>query len=122
MCLLSLRPDSLIGNIRFPGFNLIVYKMSASSLIVPNAAGFLQLLQRYRMTFYMVRTRHGKNGKSWNFSISKSRPGNIENFSHGSHGKLKFYLHKIFTCFIFLSHIKNMNYSTVSILRGNREW
>ena len=99
MCLLSLRPDSLIGNIRFPGFNLIVYKMSASSLIVPNATGFLQLLQWYRMTFYMVRTCHGKTGKSWNFNISKSRPGNPEKFGHEKSWKIEILLAQNFYLF-----------------------
>jgi hypothetical protein len=52
---------------------------------------------------HRVRTGPGKPGKSWNFNIPKSRPGNPGKsiLVMESHGKLKFYktLTKYFTCF-----------------------
>jgi hypothetical protein len=52
---------------------------------------------------YRVRTGPGKPGKSWNFNIPKSRPGNPGKsiLVMESHGKLKFYitLTKYFTYF-----------------------
>ena len=51
----------------------------------------------------MVHTGPGKPGKSWNFNIPKSRPGNAGKsiLVMASHGKLKFYitLIKYFTYF-----------------------
>ena len=51
----------------------------------------------------MVHTGPGKPGKSWNFNIPKSRPGNAGKsiLVMESHGKLKFYitLTKYFTYF-----------------------
>jgi hypothetical protein len=50
-----------------------------------------------------VRTGPGKPGKSWNFNIPKSRPGNPGKtiLVMETHGKLKFYITstKYFTCF-----------------------
>jgi hypothetical protein len=61
-----------------------------------------------------VRTGPGKPGKSWNFNIPKSRPGNPGKsiLVMESHGKLKFYitLTKYFTYFnLPCSHNNNMN-------------
>jgi hypothetical protein len=54
---------------------------------------------------HRVRTGPGKPGKSWNFNIPKSRPGNPGKSVMESHGKLKFYitLTKYFTYSIYQS-------------------
>ena len=65
---------------------------------------------------FRVRTGPGKPGKSWNFNIPKSRPGNpgksiLVMESHGKSWKIEILhnINKIFYLFQFTSHNSNIN-------------